>query len=139
MVLKRFAITFINILFPPLAILLICGPETDLIINSLLFLAAVIPSHIHAFYISCTYFNRKRKVRNGVYPGKWRRGIYSERVQNGGASSREIARLKRERAEGKKADADHYDKEWSGARSRSRTRTSECQPAMQQVHSGHVG
>jgi uncharacterized membrane protein YqaE (UPF0057 family) len=109
MVLKRLTITLINILFPPLAVILLCGPETDFIINCLLFLAAVIPSHLHAFYISWTYFNRKRKVRKGVYPGKWRWGIYSAKVQKGGASNTEIARLKREMAEGKEVYVHHYD------------------------------
>jgi uncharacterized membrane protein YqaE (UPF0057 family) len=157
MIIKRLGMTLINIFFPPLTILIICGPETDLIINCLLFLAAILPSHIHSFYISCTYFNRKRKVRKGVYPGKWRWGIYSQKVQNGGASNREIARLKREMAEGKKVDVNYYDEERSGGRSksrtrtsgygngygsevqqvpsRSRTRTSEYQPDMQQVPS----
>ena len=157
MVVKRLTITLINIFFPPLAILLLCGPETDLIINCLLFLAAIIPSHVHAFYISCTYFNRKRKVRREVYPGKWRWGIYSERVQNGGASNGEIRRLKREMAEGKEVDVDYYEEERSGWRSegrtsttgygngyggegqqvpsKSRTRNSGYQPDMQQVSS----
>jgi uncharacterized membrane protein YqaE (UPF0057 family) len=155
MVFKRLTITLINILFPPLAVLVLCGPETDLIVNCLLFLAAVIPSHVHAFYISCTYFNRKRKARKGVYPGKWRWGIYSERVQNGGVSNREIARLKREMAKEKKVDVDYHDEEWGAGRSKSRTRrsgydngyggeaqklpggcrtrTTEYQPDMQQV------
>lgn len=114
MVMKRMTISLINIfcrsreaspiqpvltdalLVPPLAVLLLCGPETDLIINCLLFLAAVIPSHIHGFYISCTYFNRKRKVRKGVFPGKHRGFIYSERVQNGGASAREVEKLRKQ-------------------------------------------
>src|SRR5437588_5322002 len=121
MVLKRLTITLINIVFPPLAVILLCGPETDFIINCLLFLAAVIPSHLHAFYISWTYFNRKRKVRKGVYPGKWRWGIYSAKVQKGGASNTEIARLKREMAEGKEGCVHHYDEEWSGRRNKSKT------------------
>lgn len=79
---------------PPLGILLLCGPETDLIMNCILFILAVIPSHIHAFYISMTYFHRKSKVRKGKYPGPWRSFIYSEKVQNGGASAREVRKLK---------------------------------------------
>ena len=135
MVLKRLTITLINILFPPLAVLLLCGPETDFIINCLLFLAAVIPSHVHAFYISCTYFNRKRKVRKGVYPGKWRWGIYSERVQRGGASNTEIARLKREMAEGEEVCVHYYDEEWSGGRRKSKTRMNRYGSEVQQVPS----
>ena len=124
MVVKRFTLTLINIFFPPLTILLLCGPETDLIINCLLFLAAIIPSHVHAFYISCTYFNRKRKVRKGIYPGKRRWGIFSQRVQNGGASDREIRRLKKEMTGGKEVDIDYYDDESVDGRRRSRARTS---------------
>lgn len=123
MVVKRLTITLVNIFFPPLAVLLVCGPEADLIINCLLFLAAVLPSHVHAFYISCTYFNRKRKVRKQVYPGNWRWGIYSEKVQNGGASQREIARLKRARADGKQTDSNIYEGDWSGGRSKSSSRS----------------
>lgn len=94
MVLKRGTITIINIFFPPLGVALLCGMDTDLFINCMLFLCAVIPSHVHAFYISCTYFNRKRKIRKGKYPGDRRPMIYCERVQNGGASRREVAELK---------------------------------------------
>ena len=88
-------------LVPPLGVLLLCGPEMDMIINCILFLLAIIPSHVHAFYISMTYFHRKRKVRKGKYPGPRRAGIYSEKVQNGGASSSEVRRLKKaQEAEG---------------------------------------
>jgi uncharacterized membrane protein YqaE (UPF0057 family) len=123
MVVKRLTITLVNILFPPLAVLLLCGPETDLLINCLLFLAAILPSHIHAFYVSCTYFNRKRKVRKQVYPGDWRRGIYSEKVQNGGASNKEIARLKRARADGKRTNLKYYNGNCRGERSKNSSRT----------------
>ena len=94
MVLKRSTITIINIFFPPLGVALLCGMDADLFINCMLFLCAIIPSHVHAFYISCTYFNRKRKIRKGKYPGDRRPMIYCERVQNGGASRREVAELK---------------------------------------------
>ena len=123
MVIKRLTITLVNILFPPLAILLLCGSETDLVINCLLFLAAVLPSHIHAFYVSCTYFNRKRKVKKQVYPGDWRRGIYSEKVQNGGASNKEIARLKRARVDGKRTNLKYYNGNCRGERNKTGLRT----------------
>ncbi|KAK7530262.1 uncharacterized protein J3D65DRAFT_534964, partial [Phyllosticta citribraziliensis] len=58
----RLTITLINILFPPLAVILLTGFGMDTLINCLLFLAAVLPSHIHGFYISCTYFARRRRV-----------------------------------------------------------------------------
>jgi uncharacterized membrane protein YqaE (UPF0057 family) len=94
MVLKRGTITVINIFFPPLGVALLCGLDYDLFINSMLFLCAIIPGHIHAFYISFTYFSRKRKVRKGKYPGDRRPMIYCERVQNGGASRREVEELR---------------------------------------------
>jgi uncharacterized membrane protein YqaE (UPF0057 family) len=84
----------INIFFPPASVALLCGADYDLFINCVLFLCAVFPSHIHAFYISRTYFSRKNKVRKGKYPGDPRPMIYSEYVQNGGASRREVAELK---------------------------------------------
>lgn len=58
----RVFITALNILFPPLAVLLIAGPGYDCVMNCLLFLLAILPSHIHGFYISCVYFHRKSKV-----------------------------------------------------------------------------
>lgn len=74
---------------------------------SLLFLAAVLPSHIHGFYISCTYFARRRRVRKGRYPGGPKSFIVSDDVLNGGAPPDEVRRLARRVERG-------------GARSRSR-------------------
>ncbi|KAH7370358.1 hypothetical protein BKA65DRAFT_386549, partial [Rhexocercosporidium sp. MPI-PUGE-AT-0058] len=73
--------------------LLVAGPGTDCLINTLLFIAGVIPGHIHGFYITCTYFHRKHKVKRGRYPGGRRAGIYSERVLNGGASAGRVGDL----------------------------------------------
>lgn len=53
----------------------------------------MLPGHIHAFYITCTYFSRKRKVRKGRYPGGRKAGIYSENVWNGGASNEKVKEL----------------------------------------------
>ena len=63
----RIFITALNILFPPLAVMLIAGPEYDCLLNCALFLLAVIPSHIHGFYISCVYFHRRHKVRTHTH------------------------------------------------------------------------
>lgn len=41
---------------------MLCGPNWDFILNCLLFLLAIIPAHIHGFYISCVYFHRRHKV-----------------------------------------------------------------------------
>jgi len=98
---KRLVMTFFNIFFPPLAVLLICGPNEDFVFNCVMFLLAVIPSHVHGFYISLTYFNRKRKVRKGLYPGRPKSLIWSDKVNNGGASDREVAALKRQTQEGR--------------------------------------
>lgn len=76
--------------------MLLAGPQTDMLINCLLFLCAVIPAHIHGFYISWVYFSRKKKVRRGLYPGGYKTFIYSERILNGGASNREVDRLRLE-------------------------------------------
>ncbi|EXJ61530.1 hypothetical protein A1O7_01958 [Cladophialophora yegresii CBS 114405] len=91
---KRLVIAVLNILFPPVAVMMITGPNEDFVFNCVMFVLAVIPSHIHGFYISLTYFNRKRKVRKGVYPGKPKHLIWSDRVNNGGGSRREIERLR---------------------------------------------
>jgi uncharacterized membrane protein YqaE (UPF0057 family) len=99
MVVKRGVVACCNIFFPPLAVFLLTGAREDLFINSMLFLLAVLPSHVHGFYISWTYFSRKRRIRKGAYPGKRRPMIYSEKVQNGGASSSEVRSLKQDRLE----------------------------------------
>ena len=98
---KRLGLWLINIFFPPLSVLLLCGPDADFAINCALFICAVIPSHIHCFYISFTYFGRKKKVRKGKYPGDWRGMIYSEKVQYGGATKQEYKQLKWEKENGK--------------------------------------
>jgi len=97
MVVKRATIATCNILFPPIAVWMLCGAGEDLLISSVLFLLAVIPSHIHGFYLSWTYFNRKRKIRKGEYPGRWRPMIFSSKIQNGGASSKEVRQFKKDR------------------------------------------
>lgn len=91
---KRVSIALLNIFFPPFAVMLLCGLNADVLINSLLFLLAVFPSHIHGFYISMTYFNRKRKARSGIYPGRKRRGITSEKVNTGGIGWKEAEKLR---------------------------------------------
>jgi len=65
----------------------------DCIINTLLFIAGVLPGHIHAFYVTCTYFHRKSKVNKGRYPGGRKAGIYSENVWNGDASNAKVRDL----------------------------------------------
>lgn len=78
---------------PPLAVMLVAGVGPDVLINTLLFLAGVIPGHIHGFYVTWTYFWRKRKVAKGRYPGGVKTGIYSERVWNGDASNQHVREL----------------------------------------------
>jgi uncharacterized membrane protein YqaE (UPF0057 family) len=89
----RSSITILNIFFPPLAVGLLDGFSTDCLVNSILFVCGVLPSHIHGFYISCVYFSRRHKVRRGVYPGGYKAFIYTDTVLNGGASSAEVRRL----------------------------------------------
>jgi len=102
----RLLLTIINIFFPPLTVLLITGPYTDTLVNCFLFLAGVIPSHIHAFYISCTYFHRKSKVRKGKYPGGRKNFIYDKKVWNGGASDERVEELWERHEEGKRASVE---------------------------------
>ncbi|EOD50987.1 putative plasma membrane proteolipid 3 protein [Neofusicoccum parvum UCRNP2] len=91
----RIFITLTNIFFPPLAVIFLTGFGMDTMINALLFLAAIIPSHIHGFYLSCTYFHRRRKVRKGRWPGGPKPLIYSDNVLCGGARWDEVQRLRR--------------------------------------------
>ncbi|TID26592.1 hypothetical protein E2P81_ATG01064 [Venturia nashicola] len=88
----RILITTVNIFFPPVAVMMLTGLGHDTLVNSLLFLAGVLPSHVHGFYISCTYFHRRRKARKGRYPGDAKGMIASKNVLNGGLTSRECER-----------------------------------------------
>jgi uncharacterized membrane protein YqaE (UPF0057 family) len=100
---KRLTIAVMNIVFPPVAVMLLTNScNADVLLNSILFLLAVIPSHVHGFYLSWTYFNRKRKVRRGVYPGDKHSGIWSDRINQGGATRKEYLRLKEEKDFGKR-------------------------------------
>jgi uncharacterized membrane protein YqaE (UPF0057 family) len=47
----RILLMIVNIFFPPLAVMMMTGLGADTLLNSLLFLCAVIPSHVHGFYI----------------------------------------------------------------------------------------
>lgn len=91
----RIFLTCLNVFFPPAAVMMLCGFDMDLLLNCVFFLLAVIPSHIHGFYISCTYFHRRHKVKKGRYPGGPKSLIYSPNVINGGATSEEARRLYR--------------------------------------------
>jgi hypothetical protein len=71
----------------------LAGVGTDCLINTLLFIAGVIPGHIHGFYISQTFYHRRRKVRKGRYPGGRKTFIYSEKIWNGGATNEHVREL----------------------------------------------
>ena len=68
----------------------VAGVTMDCVINTLFFIAGVIPGHIHGFYITCTYFHRKKKVKKGKWPGGPKPFIYSQEVWNGGASNARV-------------------------------------------------
>ncbi|KAK5132173.1 hypothetical protein LTR08_000330 [Meristemomyces frigidus] len=89
----RICLTVINIFFPPLAVAMLCGLDHDCLVNCFLFLLAVIPAHVHGFYISCTYFHRRHKVKKGRWPGGAKSMIRSRNVINGGASNAEVDAL----------------------------------------------
>ncbi|KAF4544762.1 Plasma membrane proteolipid 3 [Lasiodiplodia theobromae] len=94
----RLFITITNIFFPPLAVIFLTGFGMDTLINALLFLAAILPSHIHAFYLSCTYFARRHRVRRGRAPGGPKPFIYSENILYGGARWDEVQELQRQQS-----------------------------------------
>lgn len=73
--------------------MLVAGVGMDALINTLFFLAGVIPGHIHGFYVTWTYFSRKRKVKKGRYPGGPKPLLYSKRVINGDASDERVRQL----------------------------------------------
>jgi Proteolipid membrane potential modulator len=70
--------------------MMLTGVGHDTLINSLLFLAGVLPSHVHGFYVSCTWFHRRKKARRGRYPGGPAGLIHSKDLLNGGLSSAEV-------------------------------------------------
>lgn len=86
-------LTIINCFLPPLSVMLVAGVGTDALINTLWLLCGVIPGHIHGFYVTWTYFHRKRKVKKGKYPGGPKSFIYSTRVINGDASDERVRQL----------------------------------------------
>ncbi|KAF2862009.1 hypothetical protein K470DRAFT_192203, partial [Piedraia hortae CBS 480.64] len=91
--LYRLVLTVVNIFFPPLTVLILCGVGPDVALNCILFILAVFPSHVHAFCISCVYFWRRRKVNKGIHPGGEISWISSRNVINGGADDRTIVRM----------------------------------------------
>lgn len=78
---------------PPLSVMLVAGVGMDALVNTLWFLCGVIPGHVHGFYVTWTYFSRKKKVRRGRYPGGPKPFIYSRRVINGDASDERVRQL----------------------------------------------
>ncbi|KAF7869724.1 hypothetical protein EAF04_004508 [Stromatinia cepivora] len=93
MIRERLLLFLINIFCPPVTVMAVAGIGADCLLNTILFILGVIPGHIHGFYITCTYFSRRKKVRKGRYPGGPKMGIYSERVWYGGASARRVDEL----------------------------------------------
>ncbi|KAH0356942.1 hypothetical protein KCU81_g725, partial [Aureobasidium melanogenum] len=89
----RISITLLNIFFPPLAVGFLDNFSTDCLVNSILFVCGVLPSHIHGFYVSCVFFSRRHRVRRGVYPGGNKPFIYTDTILNGGVSNSEVRRL----------------------------------------------
>lgn len=87
---------------PPLSVMLVAGVGMDALINTLWFLCGVVPGHVHGFYVTWTYFSRKRKVRRGRWPGGPKPFIYSRRVVNGDAGDDEVRRLWRAREQREK-------------------------------------
>ncbi|KAJ9617116.1 hypothetical protein H2200_000837 [Cladophialophora chaetospira] len=78
-------IVLITILIPPVGVFMVAGCGADLFINICLTLLGYIPGHIHAFYVEYVYFDRKERARQGQLTGRVAPGVYSDRVQSGGA------------------------------------------------------
>ncbi|KAJ0114329.1 hypothetical protein J7T55_010718 [Diaporthe amygdali] len=91
--LERITLTLVNVFLPPLSVMLVAGVGMDALVNTLWFLCGVIPGHIHGFYVTWTYFSRKKKVKKGRYPGGPKPFIYSRRVINGDASDERVRQL----------------------------------------------
>lgn len=86
--------------------MLVAGVGMDALVNTLWFLCGVIPGHVHGFYVTWTYFSRKKKVRKGRYPGGPKPFIYSRRVINGDASDERVRQLWRAEQRASRGDAD---------------------------------
>jgi len=78
-------IILITILIPPVGVYMVAGCGADLLVNICLTLLGYIPGHIHAFYLEYVYFDRKDRARQGQLTGHAAPGVYSDRVQSGGA------------------------------------------------------
>ena len=50
-----------------------------------LFSSSYFPGHIHAFYVEYVYFKRRDEARADIYDARPAPGVYSDRVQRGGA------------------------------------------------------
>lgn len=90
--------------------MLVAGVGMDTLVNTLLFVAGVVPGHVHGFYVTWTYFSRKSKVKKGRYPGGPKPLLYSRRVTNGNASDERVRQLWREEEQRR---ADRADKKLS--------------------------
>lgn len=142
----RLSLMFLNVFFPPLSVLIMCGADMTFVVNVLLWLCAIIPSHVHGFYVSCVYFHRRRKVsrkrpsralprlqkqvRKGRYPGGSKALIYSDHVLNGGANQTLVDRL----YWAEKGDA----RRRSSSRSRSRNTKHRVNSARSDVQQSNV-
>ncbi|EXJ60480.1 hypothetical protein A1O7_04633 [Cladophialophora yegresii CBS 114405] len=78
-------IVLITILIPPIGVFMVAGCGADFFINVCLTLLGYIPGHIHAFYVEYIYFDRRERARHGQLTGHQAPGVYSDRVQSGGA------------------------------------------------------
>ncbi|KAI1630801.1 hypothetical protein F4809DRAFT_635273 [Biscogniauxia mediterranea] len=79
-------VVLITILFPPVGVWTVAGCGADLFINICLTILGYIPGHIHAFYIEYVYYDRREQAREGRIATQRAPGVYSDRVQSGGAN-----------------------------------------------------
>ena len=79
-------IVLITLLCPPVGVFIVSGCGADLFVNICLTILGYLPGHIHAFYIEYVYFDRRERSRLGQLTAERAPGIYSDRVQSGGAT-----------------------------------------------------
>lgn len=91
--LYRIYIMILNLIFPPVAVMLLTGigsPET--VLNTCLFLLAVIPSHVHGFIVSWNHFREKDKEEKRLRRRRQRHGRSNSSYSTGSSRGRSSRR-----------------------------------------------
>ncbi|USW53742.1 Putative proteolipid membrane potential modulator [Septoria linicola] len=103
----RIYVNILGIFLPPVAVYLLYGFGPDFLLNCALTIMGFIPGSIHQMCLDISYWNRRKKVRRGMYPGDRREWIFSKDAQNGGIGDEEVEKLRltgRTKSEGKREE-----------------------------------